>query len=67
MAEIEEFDPNLLTDLTVFLLKIGLQSLLFSIDFIGLRPKSSLNLLFPRDYWHFRENWPEYTRKVANF
>ena len=47
MAEIEDFYPNLSTDLTVFTLKTGHQSFPFSIDFIGLRHKSSLICYFP--------------------
>ena len=47
MAEIEDFHPNLSTVLTVFTLKIENQNLSFSIEFIGLRQKSSLICYFP--------------------
>ena len=47
MAEMEDFHPNLSTDLTVFTLKIGHQNPSFSIYFIGLRHKSSLICYFP--------------------
>ena len=47
MAEIGDFHPNLSTDLTVFTPKIGHQNLSFSINFIGLRHKSSLMYYFP--------------------
>ena len=42
MAKIKDLHPNLLTDLSVFPLKIGLQNLSFFIDFIGLGHNSSL-------------------------
>ena len=42
MAEMKDFHPNLSTDLSVFTLKTGLQKLLFSEDFIGLRHNSPL-------------------------
>ena len=47
MAEIEDFHPNLSTDLTVFTLKMGHQNLSFPIDFIGLRHQSSLICYLP--------------------
>ena len=42
MAEINHLHPDLSTDLSVFTLKIGLQNLSFSVDFIGLRHNSSI-------------------------
>ena len=47
MAEIKGLYPSLSIDLSVFTLKIWLQNLSFSIDFIDLRHNSSLMCYFP--------------------
>ena len=47
MAEIQDFHPDLSTDLGVFSLKTEHQNLSFSIDFIGLRHNSLLICYFP--------------------
>ena len=46
ISEIENLHPNVSTDLSVFILKTGLQNLSFSIDLNGLLHNSSLICYF---------------------
>ena len=66
MAEIEDLHSNLLTDLSVFAMKIGLRNLSFSVDLIGLHHSSSLIGYF-LEIQSILEILPEYTKEVANF
>ena len=67
MAETVALRPNLSTDLSVFILKIGHQNLSFSTDFVGLCHNSSLIYYFQEIVIILEINWPEYIHEFANF
>ena len=67
MAEIEDLYKNLSTNLSVPHSENWASKPFIFYRFAWITSQFLINLLLPRDYKHFTEDWPGYTQKVANF